>query len=107
MVMLGQDLHIRRYTPEAERIFGFTQHDVGKVLTHLPLTLDLPQLERWMLDVMRDVAVRNDRVQVQDGKQYKLRITPYRTLENKIDGVVLVLLDISDLLAVPERQGNQ
>ncbi|HUO14401.1 MAG TPA: chemotaxis protein CheB [Verrucomicrobiae bacterium] len=98
MVMLSEDLHIRRYTPEAERIFGFSEHDVGKALTHLPLNLDVPQLERWMLDVMRDVALRTEQVCARDGKVYRLRVTPYRTLENKIEGVVLTLLDISDLV---------
>jgi len=98
MIMLGEDLHIRRFTPEAERVFGFSNNDVGKALTHLPLNLDLPKLERWMLNVMRDVTIRNERVQARDGAIYKLRITPYRTLGNKIDGVVLALLDISDIL---------
>lgn len=98
MVMLGEDLHIRRYTPEAERIFGFSEHDVGKALTHLSLNLEVPQLERWMLDVMRDVTMRSEQVLAHDGKAYKMRITPYRTLENKIDGVVVALLDISDLV---------
>jgi two-component system, chemotaxis family, CheB/CheR fusion protein len=107
VIMLGQDLHIRRYTPEAERIFGFSNHDVGKVLTHLPLNLDLPQLERWMLDVMRDIAMRSEQVQARDGKAYKLRITPYRTLENKIDGVVVVLLDISDVIGVAPQKASR
>ena len=98
MIMLGQDLHIRRYTPEAERIFGFSDRDVGKALTHVPLNLDLPRLERWMLDVMRDITMLNEKVRARDGKLYKLRITPYRTLENKIDGVVVTLLDISDVV---------
>jgi two-component system, chemotaxis family, CheB/CheR fusion protein len=98
MVMLGEDLHIRRFTPEAERILGFTNHDVGKALTHVNLNLDIPQLERWMLDVMRDVRMRSERVKARDGKLYRVRITPYRTLENKIDGVVLTLLDISELI---------
>jgi two-component system CheB/CheR fusion protein len=104
MVMLGEDLRIRRYTPEAERIFGFSDHDVGKGLTHLPLNLDLPQFERWMLDVMRDVTMRNEQVRARDGKAYKLRITPYRTLENKIDGVVVALLDISDVVGSSEKK---
>jgi two-component system, chemotaxis family, CheB/CheR fusion protein len=98
LVMLGEDLHIRRYTPEAERVFGFSDDDMGKALTHLPLKLNLPQLERWMLDVMRDVSMRSEHVQSRDGKSYKLRITPYRTLQNKIDGVVLALIDISDVV---------
>jgi two-component system CheB/CheR fusion protein len=103
MIMLGDDLHIRRFTPEAERVFGFSSHEMGKALTHLPLNLDLPQLERWMLDVMRDMTMRSEQVQARDGKYYKLRITPYRTLENKIDGVVITLLDITDVVEVKKR----
>jgi two-component system, chemotaxis family, CheB/CheR fusion protein len=105
IIMLGEDLHIRRYTPEAERVFGFSNDDMGKELTHLPLNLEIPQLERWILDVMRDITMRNERVQSGDGKSYKLRISPYRTLENKIDGVVLTLFDISDVVARPSGKG--
>ena len=107
MIMLGEDLHIRRYTPEAERVFGFTSHDMGKSLSHLHLNLQIPQLERWMLDVMRDMSMRNEQVQARDGKYYKLRITPYRTLENKIDGVVVALLDITDVVGqAAEKAGK-
>jgi len=104
IVMLGENLHIRRFTPEAERVFGFSSHDVGKALTHLPLNIELPQLERWMLDVMRDVSMKQENVHARDGRPYKLRITPYRTLENKIDGVVITLLDISDLVPPVDRK---
>ena len=106
MIMLGEDLHIRRYTPEAARVFGFNEHDVGKTLSNLHLKIDVPRLERWMLDVMRDVSIRNEHVQGRDGKAYNLRITPYRTLENKIDGVVLALLDISELLGPAAGKTN-
>jgi two-component system CheB/CheR fusion protein len=99
MVMLGEDLHIRRYTPEAERVFGFTSHDVGKALTHMHLNLDIPGLERWMLDVMRDMTLRHEHVKARDGRIYRLRITPYRTVENRVDGVVVALLDITDLVS--------
>ncbi len=103
MILLGEDLRIRRYTPEAERVFGFSNHDTGKALSHLSLNLDIPNLDSWMLDVMRDVTARNELVQTRDGKAYKLRITPYRTMQNKIDGVVVVLLDISDVLGAGKR----
>ena len=106
MIMLGEDLHIRRYTPEAERVFGFSSHDMGEALSRLHLNLEIPQFERWMLDVMRDVTMRNEQVQARDGKTYKLRITPYRTLENKIDGVVVALLDISDVVGPVSRKGD-
>ena len=106
IVMLGEDLHIRRFTPEAERVFGFSNHDVGKALTHLSLNIEVPQLERWMLDVMRDISMKQEQVHAQDGRPYKLRITPYRTLENKIDGVVITLLDISDLVAPTDGKAS-
>jgi two-component system, chemotaxis family, CheB/CheR fusion protein len=99
IIMLGEDLHIRRYTPEAERVFGFSEEDMGKALTHLPLHLEIPQLERWMLNVMRDITMKNEQVPSRDGKAYKLRISPYRTLENKIDGIVLTLFDITDVVS--------
>jgi two-component system, chemotaxis family, CheB/CheR fusion protein len=98
IIMLGEDLHIRRFTPEAERVFGFSNHDVGKALTHLSLNIDVPQLERWILDVMRDIHMKQEHIRARDGRSYTLRITPYRTLENKIDGVVITMLDVSDLV---------
>jgi hypothetical protein len=44
------------------------------------------------------MTMHNEQVEARDGRSYKLRITPYRTLENKIDGVVVALLDITDLV---------
>jgi two-component system, chemotaxis family, CheB/CheR fusion protein len=107
IVMLGEDLHIRRFTPEAERVLGFSNHDMGKALTHLALNIEFPQLERWMLDVMRDVTMKTEQVRARDGKYYRVRITPYRTLENKIDGVVITLLDISDLVTEGTARSGQ
>jgi two-component system CheB/CheR fusion protein len=58
-----------------------------------------------MLDVMRDISTKTEQVRARDGRLYKLRITPYRTLENKIDGVMIMLLDISDV--VPLGDGKR
>src|SRR5579871_256719 len=106
LLLLGEDLRIRRYTPEAEKVLGFSGNDVGKPLTNLRLSVDVPQLERWMLDVMRDMTMHNERIRLRD-KWYKLRITPYRTLENKIDGVVLAMVDVSDMVqrSGPKQSG--
>jgi two-component system CheB/CheR fusion protein len=106
IIMLGEDLRIRRFTPEAERAFGLSENDVGKPLTHIHLRIDMPELERWMLDVMRDVKVFTEHVQGKDGTKYNLRIMPYRTLDNKIDGVVLALLDITELLGPASGKAN-
>jgi two-component system, chemotaxis family, CheB/CheR fusion protein len=70
---------------------------MGKPLTNVRLSVDVPQLERWMLDVMPDITRRSEQILLRD-KWYKIRITPYRTLENKIDGVVLAMVDVSDMM---------
>ena len=98
LVMLGEDLHIRRYTPEAKRVFGFTEHDVAKPLSQLALKVEMPDLEHWIREVMRDLRMRTEPVHDNEGKAYALRITPYSTAQNKSEGVVLVLLDVRELL---------
>ena len=52
---------------------------------------------------MRDITMKTEQVRTRDGKSYRLHITPYRTLENKIEGVVITLLDISDLVMKNDR----
>ena len=74
-------------------------------IARLNLKIEVPQLERWMLDVMRDVRCATNMCKAGTA-DYKLRITPYRTLENKIDGVVLTLLDISELLGPAAGKTN-
>ncbi|HWC17469.1 MAG TPA: PAS domain-containing protein, partial [Terriglobales bacterium] len=80
---------------------------LGKPITHLQLEINVPQLERWMLDVMRDVRMRSEKVQSHNGMWYQMRITPYRTLDNKIEGVVMALLDMSEITPPPERSAVQ
>lgn len=96
IVMLSDDLHVRRYTPEAEKVLGLSQHDVGKPLKQVRMAVEIPQLEGWMLEVMRDIRMRSEKVTGQNGGSYRLRLTPYRTLENRIAGVVLTLFDKND-----------
>src|SRR5260370_1272078 len=94
IVMLGADLRIRRFTPMAEKLFNLIPADVGRPITDITLHVDLPDLEQ-MLDVVVETA-RGKRHELPDTQRrwYLLRLRPYRTLENRIDGVVLVLIDV-------------
>src|SRR5262245_61565446 len=97
-VMLGPDLSIRRFTPQAEKVLGFAAGDVGRPITHFKSKIKVPDLEQTLLDVIHEVAPRQVEVQdVNGGAWYRLRITPYKTAENKIEGAVLTLLDMSDI----------
>jgi two-component system, chemotaxis family, CheB/CheR fusion protein len=93
MVMVGSDLSVRRFTPQATALMGLMPSDVGRPIPRLKLKIDVRNLEETMLDVIERVQPRHDRVQDDLGKWFTLRITPYRTLDNRIDGVVLTVVE--------------
>ena len=97
ILMLTQDLRIRWFTPTAQRLFNFIATDAGRPLSDIRDHLNIPNLESLMLEVLETLSVKELEVQTQEGHWYTLRIRPYRTAENQIDGVVLVLLDIDAL----------
>ena len=67
--------------------------DVGRPIPRLKLKIDVSNLEQMMLDVIQEVQPKTSKVQDHEGNWCSLRITPYRTLDNRIDGVVLSVLD--------------
>jgi two-component system CheB/CheR fusion protein len=93
MVMVGADLSVRRFTPQATTTLGLMASDVGRPIPRLKLKIDVSNLEQMMLDVIQEVQAKQSKVQDQEGNWCSLRITPYRTLDNRIDGVVLTVLD--------------
>jgi two-component system CheB/CheR fusion protein len=99
IVMLGPDLSVRRFTPQSEQILGFSANEVGRVITNLKLKLNISELEQSAVAVMRDITPKQLPLKDEKGRQYTLRITPYRTSDNKIDGVVLILLDLPAVAA--------
>jgi len=110
MVMVGPDLSIRRYTPQAARVLGLTATDVGRPITRLKLKIEIANLEKMMLDVIAEVRAQQYRVKDSEGEWCDLRLTPYRTSDNRIDGVVLSVLSFEKLDGDEKRttrkQGN-
>ncbi|BAU09636.1 signal transduction histidine kinase with CheB and CheR activity [Leptolyngbya sp. NIES-3755] len=97
ILMLGADLQIRQFTPVMEGIFNLISTDIGRPLSDITNKLNVPNLEQQILEVIRTLNLRTQEIQDRDGHWYHLRIRPYRTIDNKIDGAVLVLIDIDDL----------
>lgn len=93
IVMVGADLSVRRYTPHASSALGLMASDVGRPMPRLKLKIDASSLEEKMLAVMEEVQPKQYQLQDNEGNWRTLRITPYRTLDNRIDGVVLTVLD--------------
>ncbi|MEG4214908.1 chemotaxis protein CheB [Microcoleus sp. Pol14C6] len=99
ILMLTNDLQIRRFTPTAPQIFSLIPTDVGRPFSDIRSTLNVnaPDLEQMILEVIDTLQTKEQEVQTLSGYWYNLRIRPYRTTENLIDGVVMVLIDIDAL----------
>ncbi|UKO95951.1 chemotaxis protein CheB [Nostoc sp. UHCC 0870] len=97
ILMLGSDLAIRRFTPGAERIFNLIPTDVGRPLSDIKHNLNISDLEPKILQVISTLNYKTQEVQDGEGHWYDLRIRPYRTIDNKIDGAVVILVDIDAL----------
>jgi two-component system CheB/CheR fusion protein len=97
ILLLARDLTIRRFTPPAAKIFNLLATDLGRSVAGIRHNLDLPDLEILLLEVIDTMSLREREVRDKQGRWYGLRARPYLTLDNKIDGVVVVLSDIDDL----------
>jgi two-component system, chemotaxis family, CheB/CheR fusion protein len=102
VIILGDDLKIRRFTPMAEKLFNLVASDVGRRLGKVSRTTLAPDLEELARGVMDKLSVFEREVQGRDGIWYCLRIRPYRTRENKIEGVLIHLAEIGETRGVTE-----
>lgn len=94
IVMVGQDLCIRRYTPLAKKLLNLIPADIGRPIGDLKLRFAIPDLEKLLAEVKDTVSDKEFEIQDEQGRWFSLRLRPYKTLENKIDGAVIVLVDI-------------
>jgi two-component system, chemotaxis family, CheB/CheR fusion protein len=108
IVMVGADLSVRRFTPQAATVLGLTSTDIGRPMPRLRLKLDMGNLEQNMLDVIQQVQSKQFPVQDNHGRWCVLRIVPYRTTDNRIDGVVLsVVNELGDFSGNPDRNAEK
>jgi two-component system, chemotaxis family, CheB/CheR fusion protein len=103
IVVLGSDLCIRRFTPLAEKILNLVSTDVGRPITNINPNFEFPDLKNAILEVINHVRPKEEEVQDKEGRWYSLRLLPYKTSEKKIEGAVLVLVDVDELKRSEQR----
>lgn len=96
IVMLGSDLRIRRVTSQADKVLGLLPTDVGRKVTDFRIKINCPDLESLFNDVIENLQSKEREVQDQDNRTWLMGIRPYRTLDNKIDGAVMTLYDVTE-----------
>ncbi len=97
IVMTGRDLRIRRFTPVAERVLRMIATDVGRPIADLKPRINVPDLEEILRHVLDTLEPAEREVEDDEKRHYLMRVRPYRTADNRIDGTVLQLLDVSDI----------
>jgi PAS domain-containing protein len=94
-IFLDNDLGVKRFTPQATRIVNLVAGDVGRPLGHFATNLKYDRLVADAKEVLDRLVPKEAQVEASDGRWYHMRILPYRTAENTIDGVVMTFADIT------------
>lgn len=97
ILMLGEDLRIRRFTASVQKLMNIVHADVGRPVNDIKLKFDLSEFEKLIVEAVDNTAVRKLDVQAFDGNWYSMRIRPYKTAENKIDGAVISWLEMTGM----------
>jgi two-component system, chemotaxis family, CheB/CheR fusion protein len=100
ILLLGRDLTIRRFSAQAEKQFNLMAADVGRPISSIRHNLKVSALENIVAEVVASVRESEREVRGHDGRWYSLRVRPYLTLDNIVDGAVIVLVDIDELKRV-------
>jgi len=95
IVMVTRDLRIRRVTPAAEKVLNIIPSDIGRPIGHIRPNFTCPDLEALIAETIETVSIREREVEGTDGRTFALQIRPYQTLDNRIDGALVVLFDVS------------
>jgi len=99
-IFLDQHLNIRRYTPAVTRVVPLIPTDIGRPLAQIASQLQgFDRLADEVHAVLDDLAPRESEVQTRAGAWYLLRVRPYRTIHNVIDGVVITLTETTAMRA--------
>jgi two-component system CheB/CheR fusion protein len=95
-LFLDKELNIRRFTLQATKIFKLIKSDIGRPFTDQVSDLVYPGLVTDALEVLNTLIFVQKEIPARDGRWFSVRIMPYRTFDDRIDGLVITFINISD-----------
>jgi len=95
-IFLDSELRIRRFTDKAKQIYKLLPGDVNRPLSDITNDLDYPELEQDAQEVLRTLVFSERQIPTRNARWFTVRIMPYRTVENVIDGVVVTFINITE-----------
>lgn len=94
-IFLDNNLNIKRFTSPATKIMNLILSDIGRPITHIVSNLKYENMVQDSEEVIKTLVYKEIIVQSKDDRWYQMRIMPYRTTDNIIDGVVITFVDIT------------
>lgn len=102
-IFLDSNLHIMRYTPLAPQLVNIISSDIGRPLAHLVTRLNNGDIVGEARKILKTHGQTEMEVETIDGVWYLMRLTPYRTSENLVEGVVVSFVEISKLKTLDQK----
>ncbi|TVQ93270.1 MAG: PAS domain S-box protein [Bacteroidetes bacterium] len=102
-LFLDKELNIRRYTNQATKVFKLIKSDIGRPFTDLVSDLIYPEMADDTLEVLRTLIFIEKQIPGKGGSWFLIRIMPYRTFDDRIDGLVITFINITELKRVEEK----
>lgn len=103
VIIVDQELQIRRFTPTAQQISSLRASDIGRSIEDVKLKVNIDNIEDKIRDTVESVTPKEYEVQGVEGRWYRLHIRPYRTADHRLDGAVLSFLDVDVLKRALEQ----
>ena len=94
-LFLDKELNVRRFTPKATQIIKLIHADIGRPITDLASDLNYPDLTDDAREVLRTLVSAEKPIAASTGRWFTVRIMPYRTMDDRIDGVVITFANIT------------
>lgn len=94
-IFLDRELRVTRYTPHVEGLFNLIPTDLGRPLAHVTHDLEYDRLLADAARVLDRLVSLEREVAHRDGRWFLMRLLPYRTIEDRIDGVIITFVDIT------------
>ena len=105
-LFLDKELNIRRYTEQLTKIIKVRQNDIGRPFGEIVSKLQYAEIEIHSKEVLRTLIFKETSITTSENKWFKVRIMPYRTMDDKIEGLVITFIDITENKKMEKELNN-
>jgi two-component system, chemotaxis family, CheB/CheR fusion protein len=105
-IFLDTELRIKSFTPSASKIFNLIKTDIGRSISDLSPKITYEDIHKDAQQVLKTLSQKETEIQTAEGEWFSMRLLPYRTVENVIDGVVITFVDINKIKKAESEQGR-